>query len=220
MNIKKEQFVRYIDHSLLKPHLTIGQVKKGCEFALEANCASVCVNTISIPLAKEILNGSNTKVGTVIGFPSGAHTTYTKVKETEEAYKLGAMEVDMVINIGALKSKQYDVVLNDIKEIVKASPAIVKVILEMYYLDEEEKIIGCKIAEDAGAQYVKTSTGFAQGGATVHDIRLMKKAVSECIKVKAAGGIKDLSFAIQLLEAGCDRLGISSTQEMMRAFNN
>lgn len=218
MNITKEQFVRYIDHSLLKPHLTIEEIIKGCNFAKETNCVSVCVNPTSVKLAKEILNGTNTAVGTVVGFPSGAHTTYVKVKETEEACKLGATEIDMVIDIGALKSKQFEAVKNDIKEVVKVTNGIVKVILEMCYLNEEEKIIGCKLSEEAGAHYVKTSTGFASSGATVDDIKLMRKSVSEQVKVKAAGGIRTLEFALELIECGSYRVGVSATQQMLGKF--
>jgi deoxyribose-phosphate aldolase len=216
MTISIEEFVRRVDHSLLKPQLSIEEVKQGCEFAKETNCATVCVNPTSITIAKEVLNGTNTGICTVIGFPFGTHTSYIKAKETEEAYKLGAVEMDMVINIGALKSKQYDFVKKDIEAVVKASPAIVKVILEMCYLNQEEKIAACKLCEEAGANYVKTSTGFATSGATLDDIRLMRKSVSSKVKVKAAGGIRTLDFSLQLIEAGADRIGISATRAILK----
>lgn len=215
MTISKKELAKYIDHSLLKPHLTTEEIISGCQLAKELACATVCVNPTSITLAKEILAGSSTKICSVIGFPSGAHTSYMKAKETEEAYKLGATEIDMVIHSGALKSKQYNQVERDIAAVVQASPAIVKVILEMCYLTEEEKAIGCKLTEAAGAHYVKTSTGFAPGGATLADIQLMKKNVSNHVKIKAAGGIRTLDFALQLIEAGSDRIGVSSTKDMI-----
>jgi len=217
--ITKEQFVRLVDHSLLKPQLTVEEIRQGCEYARETHCATVCINPTSILLAKEILSGSDTAICTVVGFPSGAHTSYAKAKETEEAYRMGATEMDMVIHIGALKSKQYHDVKQDIAEVVKASPGVVKVILEMCYLTDEEKVIGCKLVEEAGAHYVKTSTGFAPAGATLADIQLMRKAVSPGIKVKAAGGIRDLTFALELIRAGADRVGISATRNMLGEFD-
>jgi len=180
--------------------------------------ATVCVNPTSILLAEGILAGGNTKVCSVIGFPSGTHTSYIKAQEAAEAYKLGASELDMVINVGALKSKQYAIVEQDIAEVVQATPAIVKVILETCFLTDEEKVTACKLVEAAGAHYVKTSTGFASGGATLADIRLMKQSVSSHMKVKAAGGIRTLKMSLELLEAGCDRLGISATQQVLDEF--
>ncbi len=218
MTMTKEEFVRYIDHSLLKPQLTVEEITQGCEFAKAENCATVCVNPTSILLAEGILAGGNTKVCSVIGFPSGTHTSYIKAQEAAEAYKLGATELDMVINVGALKSNEYAMVKQDISEVVQATPAIVKVILETCFLTDEEKVTACKLVEEAGAHYVKTSTGFASGGATVADIRLMKQSVSSHMKVKAAGGIRTLKMSLELLEAGCDRLGISATQQVLDEF--
>lgn len=220
MTLSKKELAKYIDHSLLKPQLTYEEIINGCQLAKELACATVCVNPASIALSKEILTGSSTKICSVVGFPSGAHTSYMKAKETEEAHKLGATEIDMVIHTGALKSKQYKLVEQDIAAVVQASPAIVKVILEMCYLTEEEKVTGCKLTEAAGAHYVKTSTGFAPGGATLADIQLMKKSVGSYIKIKAAGGIKTLAFALQLIEAGSDRIGVSGTKDMMAELDS
>lgn len=215
MAISKKELAAYIDHSLLKPSLTIEDVSAGCQLAKALECATVCVNPSSVALATEILKGSKTAVCSVVGFPSGAHTSAMKARETEEVYKLGATEVDMVINVGALKSQKYDFVEQDIAAVVKASPAIVKVILEMCYLTEEEKVTACKLVEAAGAHFVKTSTGFAPGGATVADIKLMRQTVSPSVKVKAAGGIRTLAATLEFIEAGSDRIGVSSTQDMM-----
>jgi deoxyribose-phosphate aldolase len=213
--MKRLEFASYVDHSLLKPNLTTGQIVDGCEYAAEIKCASVCVNPTGISVARDVLQGAGVEVGTVIGFPSGAHTTYAKAKEAEDAYRLGAMELDMVINIGALKSGNYAEVKRDIEAVVSAAPCVVKVILEMCYLTGEEKKIGCRLVEEAGAHYVKTSTGFASGGATLDDIHLMRSSVSDTVGVKAAGGIADLEFCLKLIEAGCGRIGISRTREIM-----
>lgn len=215
MKITKEEFVKYVDHSLLKPDLTQEQVIQGLELAKQLKTASVCINPQNVKLASEMLAGTDVKVGTVIGFPSGSHTTATKVFETKEAYKNGAVEMDMVIDIGALKDKNYEKVLNDIKAVVEASPAIVKVILENAYLTKEEIKKGSELVEEAGAHYVKTSTGFAKSGSTVEDLKIMRAAVSEKTKIKAAGGLKDLQDCIDAIEAGSDRIGISRTLEIM-----
>lgn len=215
MKITKEEFVKYVDHSLLKPDLTQEQVIQGLELAKELKTASVCISPQNVKLASEMLAGTDVKVGTVIGFPSGSHTTATKVFETKEAYKNGAVEMDMVIDIGALKDKNYEKVLNDIKAVVEASPAIVKVILENAYLTKEEIKKGSELVEEAGAHYVKTSTGFAKSGSTVEDLKIMRAAVSKKTKIKAAGGLKDLQDCIDAIEAGSDRIGISRTLEIM-----
>jgi deoxyribose-phosphate aldolase len=213
------EFARYIDHSLLKPNLTPDQVRSGCELAKELHCASVCVNPVSVALARDVLQGSDVAVGTVIGFPSGAHTSYVKARETEEAYRLGAVELDMVINVGALKSGRHAEVLKDIEAVVNATPGIVKVILETCFLTDEEKAAGSKLAEEAGAHYVKTSTGFASGGATLADILLIKRNISDGMKIKAAGGISDLKFSLELIEAGCGRIGISRTADIIKGLD-
>ncbi len=215
MKITKEELAKYIDHSLLRAQLTNDEIIEGCNYAKELNCVSVCVNSNRVKMAAEILTGSSTAVGTVVGFPSGAHTSYIKAKETEEAYNNGAVEIDMVIDIGAMRSGDYDFVREDIKAVVKASPAIVKVILENAYLTKEEIAIASKLCEEAEAHYVKTSTGFAMSGAILEDIMIMKNAVSNKMKVKAAGGITDLKFALELIEAGCTRLGTSKTAQIL-----
>lgn len=212
--ITKYDLARTIDHSLLKPNLTFKEIEAGCLYAKENDCVSVCVNANRVKFASDLLAGSKTVVGTVVGFPSGAHTSFIKAKETEEAYGNGAAEIDMVIDIGALKSGDYNLVREDIIQVVKASPAIVKVILETAYLTDEEIIAGSKLCEEAGAHYVKTSTGFAHEGATLKNIKLMRDAVSDKMKIKAAGGISTLKFSLELLEAGCSRLGTSKTKQI------
>ncbi|MDR1471351.1 MAG: deoxyribose-phosphate aldolase [Synergistaceae bacterium] len=212
------EFARHVDHSLLKPNLTAEQVVSGCELAMELRCASVCVNPVSVALSRDVLQGSGVAVGTVIGFPSGAHTSYVKAREAEEAYRLGAVELDMVINIGALKSGRHAEVAKDIEVVVNATPGVVKVILETCFLTDEEKVVGSKLAEEAGAHYVKTSTGFAPGGAAIEDILLIKGSVSSGMKIKAAGGIADLDFSLKLIEAGCGRIGISRTADIIKGL--
>lgn len=216
MKLTKEEFLKYVDHSLLKPNLTKDEIITGLNFAKENECAAVCINTCNLDLAYEILKGTNVKIGTVIGFPSGAHTTFSKVAETIDAYARGAVEMDMVIDIGALRNGEIDDVKKDIEAVVKATPAVVKVIFENYYLTKEEIVLACKITEEAGAHYVKTSTGFAAGGATVDDIKLMRASVSPNVKVKAAGGISNYADCIAMIEAGSDRIGISKTQEILK----
>lgn len=218
MKMTKEQFVKYVDHSLLKPHLTKEEVVEGLEFAKEIGCASVCINPHNLKLAQEILAGTDVKIGTVIGFPSGAHTTFSKVAETKDAYSNGAVEMDMVIDIGALRNGEYEKVQQDIEAVVNASPAIVKVILEDAYLTKEEIKKGSELVEAAGAAYVKTSTGFAASGSTVEDLRIMREAVSEKVKVKAAGGLNNLQDCLDAIEAGADRVGISKTKAILAEF--
>ncbi|MBE6083665.1 MAG: deoxyribose-phosphate aldolase [Tissierellaceae bacterium] len=219
MKLTKSEFLRHVDHSLLKPQLTKQEVLEGLHFAKENHCASVCINPCNLDLAYEILHGTDVKIGTVIGFPSGAHTTFSKVAEAKDAYAKGAAELDMVIDIGALKNREVDKVKDDIKSVVNATPCIVKVILENCFLTKEEIALGSKLVEEAGAAYVKTSTGFAPGGATVEDIRLMKESVSKEMKIKAAGGIHTLEECLKLIDAGADRIGISRTQEIIKEFN-
>jgi deoxyribose-phosphate aldolase len=211
-----KEFARYVDHALLRPNLTREDVIKGLELARDTECASVCINPCNLDLAYRVLGGTNVKIGTVIGFPSGAHTTFSKVAETIDAYARGAVEMDMVINVGALKNGELEDVRNDILAVVKATPALVKVILENCFLTKEEIKTGCRLAEEAGASYVKTSTGFASGGATVEDIRLMRQTVSHRVKVKAAGGIATLKDCMDMIEAGSDRIGISKTAQILK----
>ncbi len=202
----------YIDHTLLKPDSQKSQIIKICEEAKEYDFASVCVNPYYASLAKEYLKDSNVKVCVVIGFPLGATFTEIKAAETRMAIENGAEEVDMVINIGALKDKNYESVLKDIEEVVKAAEgkAKVKVIIETCLLSNEEKKKACELAVEAGADFVKTSTGFSTGGATKEDVALMKETVGEKAKVKASGAIRDYNTAIEMIEAGAERIGASS----------
>jgi deoxyribose-phosphate aldolase len=216
--MNRKEFLSKVDHSLLKPNLTYDEVYEGLRFAKENHCASVCINPVNLDKAVEILEGSDVVIGTVIGFPNGTSTTEVKVFETKDAYARGAREMDMVINIGALRSKDYDRVYHDIKAVVDASPALVKVIFENFYLTNEEIVKACELSEKAGAHYVKTSTGFAAGGSTLEDIKLMRASVSPKVKVKAAGGIKNRADCDALVEAGTDRIGISRTKAIMAEY--
>ena len=207
---------KYIDHTLLKADATKEQITKLCNEAKQYDFASVCVNTCYVPLCKELLKDSDVKVCTVVGFPLGAMDSKSKAYEAKTAVLNGAEEVDMVINIGALKDKDYQYVTNDIKEIVEASkPAIVKVIIETCLLTDEEKIAACKCVLEAKAAFVKTSTGFSTNGATLEDVKLMKETVKDNCKVKAAGGIRTYEDAIKMIEAGADRLGCSAGIKIM-----
>lgn len=202
---------KYIDHTLLKADATKEQITKLCNEAKEHDFASVCVNTCYVPLCKELLKDSDVKVCCVVGFPLGAMDTASKAFEAKTAVSNGAGEVDMVINIGALKDKDYDYVTKDIEAVVNASkPSIVKVIIETCLLTDEEKVEACKCAMKANAEFVKTSTGFSTSGATVEDVTLMRKTVGTVCKVKAAGGIRSYEDAIKMIDAGADRLGCSA----------
>ena len=207
---------KYIDHTLLKPEATKEQITKLCEEARQYDFASVCVNTCYVPLAKQLLAGSDVKVCCVVGFPLGAMDTVSKAFEAKTAVENGAQEVDMVINIGALKDKDYDYVTKDIAAVVEASkPAIVKVIIKACLLTDEEKVEACKCSMNAKAEFVKTSTGFSTHGATPEDVALMKKTVGDVCKVKAAGGVRSYDDAMKMIEAGADRLGCSAGIKVM-----
>ncbi len=201
-----------IDHTILKPEATIDMIDTLCREAKEYNFAAVCVNPYFVPYCKEALKGSDVKVATVIGFPLGANTKEVKAFETIDAINNGAEEIDMVINIGALKNEDYDIVKEDIKAVVDAAKgkAIVKVILETCLLTEEEKKMACQLSMEAGADFVKTSTGFSTGGATLEDVKLMKSVVGSKLGIKASGGVRDLQTAKDMVEAGANRLGTSS----------
>ena len=202
----------YIDHTLLKPEATREDIVKLCEEARRFEFATVCVNGSNIGLAARLLAGAATKAIAVVGFPLGAMMPAAKAFEAREAVRQGAAEIDMVLNIGALKSRDYRTVLDDIQGVVKAAqPAPVKVILETSQLTEDEKIVGCALSKAAGAAFVKTSTGFAGGGATVHDIELMRRVVGPEMGVKASGGVRSLEDAKKLIAAGADRLGASAS---------
>ena len=207
---------KYIDHTLLKPEATKEQITKLCQEARQYDFASVCVNTCYVPLAKQLLAGSDVKVCCVVGFPLGAMDTVSKAFEAKTAVENGAQEVDMVINIGALKDKDYDYLTKDIAAVVEASqPAIVKVIIEACLLTDEEKVEACKCSMNAKAEFVKTSTGFSTHGATPEDVALMKKTVGNVCKVKAAGGVRSYDDAMKMIEAGADRLGCSAGIKVM-----
>ncbi|GMB07578.1 deoxyribose-phosphate aldolase [Thermolongibacillus altinsuensis] len=203
---------KMIDHTLLKPETTKEQIVKLCEEAKQYNFASVCVNPTWVATAAELLKGSDVKVCTVIGFPLGANTPEVKAFETKNAIENGATEVDMVINIGALKSGDDELVEKDIRAVVEAAKgkALVKVIIETCLLTEEEKVRACELAVKAGADFVKTSTGFSTGGATVEDVALMRKTVGPEIGVKASGGVRDAQTAQAMIDAGATRIGTSS----------
>ncbi len=201
-----------IDHTLLKAEATRDDVRKLCEEARKHRFASVCVNTTWVPVCKSLLSGSGVMVCAVVGFPLGAMSPTAKAYEARDAVRAGASEIDMVINIGALKSKDYETVFEDICRVVKAShPAKVKVILETGGLSQEEKIIGCTLSKLAGAHFVKTSTGFGAGGATVEDIALMRKLVGKDMGVKASGGVRTREDAEKMARAGANRLGASAS---------
>lgn len=202
---------QYIDHTKLGPTITKEDVKKLVEEAKKYQFFSVCVNTVWVEYAKELTKGSGVKVATVIGFPHGTHTPATKAFETKEAIKLGADEIDMVINVAALKSGDDKLILEEIKGVVDAAKGnVVKVIIETCYLTESEKISACKISVAAHADFVKTSTGFGTGGATFEDVKLMLDTVERKAKVKASGGVRDAETAKRYIEMGVMRLGTSN----------
>jgi len=209
---------KYFDHTILKADATEAQVLKICKEALEHDFASVCVNQYYTAFVAEQLKGSDVKVCTVVGFPLGMMSTKVKCFETEAAVADGATEVDMVINVGALKDKKYDFVLDDIKKVKAAcgDKAILKVIIEACLLTDEEKVKACELSKEAGADFVKTSTGFSTGGATAEDVKLMRQTVGSEIGVKASGGIRDRKTAEAMVEAGASRLGTSATVEIIK----
>ena len=208
----------YIDHTNLKPEAAAADIKRLCEEAVCGGFASVCVNSSRVPLASELLKGTDVAVCTVVGFPLGAANSAAKACEAKKAAEDGAAEIDMVINIGLIKDGADEEAVKDIKAVVDAVPGcIVKVIIETCLLTKEEKIRACRAAMAAGAHFVKTSTGFSKAGATEEDVRLMRAAVGQAMKVKAAGGIRDAGFAERLILAGADRIGASKSVEMCAA---
>jgi deoxyribose-phosphate aldolase len=211
--ISVNELAQMIDHTLLKPDTINSEIKQLCEEAIEYNFASVCVNPYYVKTCFDLIKSSNVKVCTVIGFPLGATTTQTKVLEAEEAIKNGAEELDMVLNIGKLKDKDYDYVYDDIKLIVDLSKKYLctsKVILETCLLSDEEKVTACLLSKEAGINFVKTSTGFSKSGATPHDVALMKFVVGDKLQVKASGGIRSYEDAISMINVGATRLGASA----------
>ncbi|MEK6265501.1 MAG: deoxyribose-phosphate aldolase [Clostridium sp.] len=204
---------QYIDHTLLKQQASEEDIIKICREAKEYGFASVCANAYYASLVSKELKGSNVKTCIVVGFPLGATTKEVKAFEAKQAIENGAQEIDMVVNVGAIKSNKYDVVKEDIKAVVEASKgsALVKVILETCLLTDEEKVKVCQIAKEAGANFVKTSTGFSTGGATVHDIKLMRETVGAEMGVKASGAVRTTQDAKAVIEAGASRIGASSS---------
>ena len=215
--MSKRELASRIDHSGLKPFLRAVDIQKLCEEAVTFGCITVCINPANVMLAAEVLKGTSVGICSVIGFPFGASKSKIKAVEAQTAVQDGATEIDMVINIGALKSGEYEIVQQDIKKVVQAVEGIpVKVILENGYLLEEEKIKACQLAGEAGAAYIKTATGFGPSGSTLHDLQLMKQLAAKYgMKVKAAGGIRWYEDAIAAITAGADRIGVSATAQIL-----
>ncbi|MCP4670103.1 MAG: deoxyribose-phosphate aldolase [Desulfobacula sp.] len=217
--MKLEQLAKYFDHTILKQDASDLEVEQICKEALEYGFFSVCVNPCHVKAVKKHLAGSAIKVCSVIGFPLGANTSETKAFETKKAVSDGANEIDMVINVGALKDNNIEKAEADIKAVVQAAQGnTVKVIIETCLLTRKEKIDACMAAQKAGAHFVKTSTGFAGGGATFEDVELMKKTVQGKMQVKASGGIKTLEDTLKMIEAGADRIGASAGAAILKAF--
>lgn len=215
--ITKEYVASIIDHTILKPETTPEDIKRICKEAVENKFASVCVNSCYVKLVAEEVKGSEVRVCTVIGFPLGAVASEAKAFEAKNAIDEGAQEVDMVINIGMLKAMNYDYVKNDIKAVVDAAKgrALTKVIIEACLLTDEEKVMACKLSKEAGADFVKTSTGFSKWGAKVEDVKLMRETVGSEMGVKASGGVHGFEDAVKMIEAGATRIGASSSLKII-----
>ena len=214
-------YAKFIDHTLLKPESTRQQIDQIIDEAKEYNFKSICVNPTHVKYAAERLNDSDVLVCTVIGFPLGATTTATKIFETEDAIKNGASEIDMVINIGALKDGRYEDVQKDIEGVVGAANGkIVKVIIETVLLTDDEKVKASELAKAAGADFVKTSTGFAGGGATPEDVKLMKDTVGDELEVKASGGVRNLEDFNKMIDAGATRIGASAGVQIIQGLES
>jgi len=216
-----EQVAKTIDHSLLRPELDLDFVREGIELARRYGVASATVRPVDIALAAELLEGSDVYVSTVVGFPHGSSTTATKVFEAERALEDGARELDMVLSIGRLRSGRADEVRADIAavvEVARTRGAIVKVIFENAYLDDAQKELACRVSEEAGAAFVKTSTGFATGGATIEDLKLMRRSVGSNVQVKAAGGIRTLDALLEVMAIGVTRIGTTATETILEDF--
>ena len=219
MDLTVEELAKMIDHTVLKPATKQSKVKQICDEALLYEFGAVCINPVHVSYAAELLKDSDIKVCVVIGFPLGANLSETKAFETKQAVKQGAHEVDMVMNVGAMRDKNYDLVRSDIEAVVAASgDAHTKVILETGLITDEEMIKACLIVKEAGADFVKTSTGFGPMGATPHDVRLMRETVGPDMGVKAAGGIRSFKDALKMIEAGANRLGTSSGVGIVEDF--
>ena len=212
--VTKNQLSKLVDHTLLKPNASKDDIRRLCEEAKKQGFWSVCVNPTYVSLATEILRETDVKVCSVVGFPLGANTPEVKAVEAEKAIDDGASEIDMVINIGALKSRDYELVKRDIREVVerakRSEDIVIKVIIETGLLTDDEKVLACRFVKESGADFVKTSTGFNAPGATVHDIKFLRNVVGPNFGLKASGGIRTYRDAIKLIEAGANRIGTSS----------
>ena len=216
-----EQVAKTIDHSLLRPELDLDFVRDGVDVARRYGVASATVRPADVAFAAGLLDGSDVFVSTVVGFPHGSSRTETKVREAELALEDGARELDMVLNIGRLRSGRADDVREDIAAVIRTAAvagAIVKVILENAYLSDAEKELGCRLAEEAGAAFVKTSTGFAPGGATIDDLKLMRRTVGPNVQVKAAGGVRTLDALLEVMSVGVTRIGATATETILEDF--
>jgi len=219
--LAKKDIAQLIDHTALRPDTTGVQIQVLCEEAREYHFFSVCINSSFVPLAKTFLVNSGVKICAVVGFPLGASLSRVKAYEAKEGAKEGADEIDMVINISALKDNHYQKVKEDIEEVVRSVKGLIcKVILETALLTDQEKEIGCQIAVEAGAHFVKTSTGFESGGATVEDVKLMRRIVGNHMGIKAAGGIRDYETALKMVEAGATRIGASKGVEIVKGSHS
>ncbi|MBI4786535.1 MAG: deoxyribose-phosphate aldolase [Chloroflexi bacterium] len=214
-----QDLAKFIDHTLLKPEATPAEIEKLCNEAKEYRFAAVCVNPPYVKQCAQLLRGTDVDIAAVVGFPLGAHTTETKVFEARQAIADGANEIDMVINVGWLKANQDAAVRDDIRAVVEAAHAanaIVKAIIEAALLTDDEKVRACQLSKEAGADFVKTSTGFGPGGATVHDVALMSRAVNGELGVKAAGGIRNYEQAQAMIQAGATRIGASAGVKILQ----
>ena len=218
MKLTPQDIAAMLDHSTLQPWLTEEDIRHGCEIALKYQTASVCARPCDVPILHEMLKGSPVKVCTVIGFPHGSNETAIKVAEAELALKEGCQELDMVLNIGRLKRGDAEYVRNEIRLLAEEAHhagAILKVILETCYLTEDEKVLACRLSEEAGADFVKTSTGYGSAGCTIEDLQLMRASVSDKVRIKGSGGIRDLDTVLKARAAGASFCGVSATEKIM-----
>jgi deoxyribose-phosphate aldolase len=212
------EIAQVLDHSLLRPDLTVSGVREGCALAREYAVISVCVRPSDLPVAGAALAGSQVRLTTTVGFPHGVTTTAAKLAEAREALDQGAVELDMVINVGRLRSGEHRYVEDELRamaELAHGRGALLKVIFENHYLDDEQKVVACRLSEAAGADFVKTSTGFAKGGATIPDLQLMRRTCSPRVRVKAAGGVSTLDAVLAVMAVGVVRVGTSSTRAII-----
>lgn len=212
---KQQDLAKKFDHTLLKQNAPAADYLAAAEVAVKYQTASLCVPPDRIDLVQASLNGTSVNLCVVVGFPNGTHTTRVKVAEAQDAFQRGADELDMVMNIGKAKEGNWQAVYRDIQAVTTATPLLTKVIIETCFLTNEEIVKACQVAEAAGANFVKTSTGFAESGATADDVALMKASVSDKVKVKASGGIRTLAAVEEMLAAGADRIGLSSTESIL-----